>query len=455
VRIWSTASAFLWSACLFAGCANSTGTEPATTTDTASNTGTTTSTTSSAGGSNDSTASSSSVGTMTNVSTQTETGQQTATGASSSAASSAASSTAAAAWNNPTPATATAKFPFPQNRKGTFCTYPSSAVPVATLNARVSEAFTQWKQYLVSSTGAPSGTMRVVDPQGPPASRTTSEGIGYGMLITVYMNDKTTFDSIWGYAKAHFDGHQLMNWEIDSGGGTLGSGSATDADEDMAWALLMADKQWGGYSSPAQALIGAMSSSGEVSSSNFPNIGDNSPNAQNYYPDYFSPAYYSAFGFTGLISVGYSRFNQLKNATTNLLPDEVNGLQQFAYDACRIPWRIGMDFCFTGSSSAQAFLGPMATYFVGQGVAGMVLPMLLTGGPATGSSPTAAISGPAGVAAMVSAANQSFIDAAFNKAYQNSLALQSGTLNYFGASLGLIAMLVESGNFFDYSNPPQ
>ena len=56
---------------------------------------------------------------------------------------------------------------------------------------------------------------------------------------------------------------------------------------------------------------------------------------------------------------------------------------------------------------------------------------------------------------MVSAANQSFIDAAFNKAYQNSLALQSGTLNYFGASLGLIAMLVESGNFFDYSNPPQ
>ena len=40
-----------------------------------------------------------------------------------------------------------------------------------------------------------------------------------------------------------------MNWYIAADGSgpvTSGTGAATDADEDMAFALVMADKQWGG-----------------------------------------------------------------------------------------------------------------------------------------------------------------------------------------------------------------
>ena len=41
-----------------------------------------------------------------------------------------------------------------------------------------------------------------------------------------------------------------MDWYISADGSqSLGKGGAGDADEDMAFALLMADKQWGGKGS--------------------------------------------------------------------------------------------------------------------------------------------------------------------------------------------------------------
>ena len=43
-----------------------------------------------------------------------------------------------------------------------------------------------------------------------------------------------------------------MDWYIRADGsdrGENGCGAASDADEDMAWALLMADRQWGGKGS--------------------------------------------------------------------------------------------------------------------------------------------------------------------------------------------------------------
>ena len=78
---------------------------------------------------------------------------------------------------------------------------------------------------------------------------TVSEGIAYGMLIAVYMgtkDDQMLFDDLWKYSQAHLNGNGLMNWAIASDGtGVTGTGGATDADEDIAFALLMADKQWG------------------------------------------------------------------------------------------------------------------------------------------------------------------------------------------------------------------
>ncbi len=116
-------------------------------------------------------------------------------------------------------------------------------------------AYAQWKNDTVTSEGA-SGFRRVKRPKEPgqlEVNSTVSEGIGYGMLLAVYMDDQALFDDLWQYEQKWLDGGTgLMNWYINAAGtglgtvGTSGAGAATDADEDMAFALVMADKQWGG-----------------------------------------------------------------------------------------------------------------------------------------------------------------------------------------------------------------
>jgi len=69
------------------------------------------------------------------------------------------------------------------------------------------------------------------------SNHTTSEAIGYGMLIAAAMGDKAQFDKFWSYAKANGASGGLMNWEDGQ------SGSATDADLDIAYAVLMAGAQ--------------------------------------------------------------------------------------------------------------------------------------------------------------------------------------------------------------------
>ena len=91
----------------------------------------------------------------------------------------------------------------------------------------------------VTSNGA-GGFLRVQSPQH--SGGTVSEGIGYGMIAAVYASDRPTFDGLWGYAKLHFDTDGLMNWQISSSGSIVGMNSATDADEDIAWAKNATDR---------------------------------------------------------------------------------------------------------------------------------------------------------------------------------------------------------------------
>ena len=87
-----------------------------------------------------------------------------------------------------------------------------------------------------------------------------SEGIGYAMILSVYMDDQFLFDDLWKYEQAHLDSQTyLMNWYIKADGSTwaryVRRGPASDADEDMAFAQVMADKQWGGKGSSTRTYI--------------------------------------------------------------------------------------------------------------------------------------------------------------------------------------------------------
>ena len=142
-------------------------------------------------------------------------------------------------------------FPFPQDRKSANCTYPTDIS-----HLKIQTAYQSWMAAMVTSSGAPAGALRVQDPMT--ANQTSSEAMGYGMLIAVYMSDKKTFDSFWAYVQAHM-ANGLMSWQVSSGGTSSGTqvSSATDADQDMAWALIMADKQWpgGSYLGAAKSIL--------------------------------------------------------------------------------------------------------------------------------------------------------------------------------------------------------
>ena len=341
-------------------------------------------------------------------------------------------------------------FSFPQGKKSGMCTLPTAA----TASAAVQSAYDKWKTAFVSASGSgATGNLRVV--RTSDNNDTVSEGIGYGMLAAVYMADRTTFDGLWNYAKAHLDAKGLMNWQISSSGTTIGQGSATDADEDIAWALLMASDQWSSatYLSDAKDQINAMLLN-EVAADGMLKPGDGWGPTTVTFPDYFSPAYFRVFAaatgnsrWTGdILNRNYEILDKV-SGTNGLVPDRTNSTYQamgnYSYDACRTPWRIGMDYCFNGEARAKAYLTKIGTFFDGIGAANIGDGYSTSGGMLS-SNKNMAFIGPAGVAGM--AGYPQLLDDAFSFGAQNL-----GDDKYYPQSLKIITMLMMSGNFLDYS----
>ena len=74
---------------------------------------------------------------------------------------------------------------------------------------------------------------------------TVSEGQAYGMLLSVAMDDRTRFDSIWGWTRSHLlepNGLLASRW---ADGHVVSSAPASDADLDAAQALVLASERFG------------------------------------------------------------------------------------------------------------------------------------------------------------------------------------------------------------------
>jgi endo-1,4-beta-D-glucanase Y len=300
-------------------------------------------------------------------------------------------------------------------------------------------AYNKWKTDLVTSDGA-KGYLRVLRPNssGAVVNSSNSEGIAYGMLLSVYANDQHTFDNLWMYSQQFLDKNQLMNWYIaPDGNSVLGMNAATDADEDMAFALLMADKRWGGkgslsttYLAAAQKQIGLIwqfevdpnngyvLTSGDVENGSVINI------------SYFAPAWYREFGkatnatanWQKVIDESYTVISNTLNATNG---NQTNGLVPawstpagvpmtppntsmqlwHQLDSCRTPFRLGEDYCWNAEPRALTYLQKITSFYSGVGVANMVDGYDLNGTPhpqfvTSGGPRAASFVGPAGVGAM-------------------------------------------------------
>jgi endoglucanase len=345
-------------------------------------------------------------------------------------------------------------FTFPQNKTSGACTITS----VANAAAGTQSAYNSWKSTFVTSAGA-GGFLRVQSPQHQ--GGTVSEGIGYGMIAAVYMYDRPTFDGLWGYAQLHFDGDGLMNWQISSTGSIVGMNSATDADEDIAWALLMASDQWSSvaYLDDARAVIDAIYGTAIAGDGTIKPDKYGGTNGTMYDPDYFSPAYYRVFaratdnpawsgviidrGYTLLAAVSGSH-GLMPNATTSNAP-AASGT--YGYNACRGPWRIAMDYCFNGEARAKAYLDKAGMFFSGisGGAANIGDGYDVASGNQTSGNHNMAFIGPAGVVGM--AGWQSLLDGAFMFGANGA-----GDNAYFTNSLRVVSMIMMSGNLLDYAH---
>jgi endo-1,4-beta-D-glucanase Y len=388
----------------------------------------------------------------------------------------------------PTPAMPGMNFPFPQNRSMAGCVFPTG-----NLNADVVAAYNQWKNDTVTTNGA-NGFRRVQRTSSDgvsmstPANSTVSEGIGYGMLIAVYMNDQSLFDDLWKYEQGFLDKYGLMDWAISSDGKTrTGTGAATDADEDMAFALVMASQQWGGQGSLSKKYsdyaLGQIDNiwNNEIYQSKLIRNGDTWGDWNNLNISYFAPAYYRVFdmidtdtthAWADVVTTVYDTITAALNASNKNMsnglvpawctstgtpaqttPGQAAEAFYYQYDACRTPFRIGLDWCWFGETRARDYVAKTSTFFSGVGAANIVDSYNMDGTPyssahAVSAGQSAAFLGPAAVGAMSNASYQSFLDAAYGRLATHQL-LVGGA--YYDESWSVMSMLMLTGNFLNYT----
>jgi endo-1,4-beta-D-glucanase Y len=329
-----------------------------------------------------------------------------------------------------------------------------------------------------------------------------SEGQGYGMIITAYMagydpEAKKYFDGLYAYYRDHISetaGSALMGWDQitgceeapDSESGD-GDDSSTDADVDIAYALLLADRQWGSagavnYRAQAKRIIRDIMRY-EVNPVTWtPKLGNW---AWSYDPDYFDTrtsdfilAHFRAFQkVTGDRRWGFviercyrliARMQKRFSPSTGLLPDFIlktnllpvpakRHFLESSYDgayyenACRTPWRLATDYLINGDERAKKALGRINDWIMRttEGDPERIKAgYYLNGKSLPGSDyPSAAFVAPLAVGAMVDASNQLWLDHLWTYLVRDDV-FQIAPQMYYENTLKMLALIVLSGNWW-------
>ncbi|TDD61621.1 hypothetical protein E1263_06955 [Kribbella antibiotica] len=355
----------------------------------------------------------------------------------------------------------------------------------ATLDQKVIDYYNKWKAAFVRQ-NCGNGWYEVISPDADHPY--VGEAQGYGMVITATMagadpNAKAIFDGLTKFMLAHpsVNNSDLLAAEQDDACKSVnGSDSATDADMDVAYGLLLADKQWGSagtynYKQLAIKHINAIKASEVNPSTNMLLYGDFSSSGEEHYyqsrtsdwmADHFR-AFKAATGNsvwdtirvkhqtvatnlqnnyaagTGLLPDFVINTNSTpKPATGEVLEDPKDG--QYWWNACRDPWRIGADAVTSGDSVSLASARKLNTWIKSK--AGGNPSNIATGyklnGTAIDSSSDPSFFAPFAVAAMTDSGSQAWLDSLWNK----MLATPIQTDSYYAASIQLQVMITATHN---------
>jgi endo-1,4-beta-D-glucanase Y len=336
---------------------------------------------------------------------------------------------------------APAKFPFPQKAQ-----YNGNIIT----DADAIDTIQNYYQYWLSKYYEESGDGSLARVRWDELDKTVSEGIGYGMLIMVYMdNDKNNtrakFDKLWAYYKKFPDGCGLMHWKIQGFNNVMGYNAASDAEIDVLMALIMAYKQWGDekYKNDAQWLAGKMLDC-EVNGGNQLVGGDQLKDKLN--PSYFSiatmkmcqnPDVITDSGkrdrWKQVVQTSYAAIKSSRDQNTGYIPDwcSLDGraiAPLMGYDAIRAPWRIAWGYAWFGDAEAKEICDKIAATAVKEGIAKYDQNRTFTG------------------AFMLSAMTDTSKMAWMKEKYKVLVNLSLGADVYYGQSLNVMYLLLVTGN---------
>jgi endoglucanase len=263
---------------------------------------------------------------------------------------------------------------------------PSAGVtPSGHVVSVLQEAWGGYKQTFVQPDG------RVVDPTR--GGITTSEGQSYALLRAVWMGDRSSFDAVWRWTATNLqvrgDGLFSSLW---GGGSVQDHNSASDADSDIALALLYAGRRFGdqSYLTASRAVLDGMWRSDVVAVDGMNVLAaGNWASAQQspgpvINPSYFAPYAYRSFAgmdpahpWMTLVDSSYTLLDRCTAATLDgtvsagLPPNwcaisrstgqvvsfpQIQAADDFGYDAFRVMWRVAVDAVWHNEPRARGYL---------------------------------------------------------------------------------------------------
>ncbi|MGW8354580.1 glycosyl hydrolase family 8 [Streptomyces wedmorensis] len=355
----------------------------------------------------------------------------------------------------------------------------------ATVDQKVVDYYNRWKAAFVRQ-NCGNGWYQIISPDADHPY--VAEAQGYGMVVTATMagadpDAKKIFDGLvkWKIDHPSSINPNLLAAEQDTACRSVNGGDgATDGDMDVAYGLLLADKQWGSagtynYKDLALKHIAAIKKDELNPTTKLLKLGDWSSSGDQYYwisrtsdwmVDHFR-AFRTASGDTTWDAVRSAHQTQISRLQstyapgTGLLPDFVVDTNTtpkpapgqvledpndgaYWWNACRTPWRIADDAVTSGDATSLAAARKLNGWIKSKtgGDPNKIAIGYKLNGTQISSGSEAAFFAPFAVAAMTDSGSQAWLDALWNK----MLATPIDTSSYFSASIQLQVMITVSGN---------
>lgn len=385
------------------------------------------------------------------------------------------------------------RHPFPQHVKYFTGTIKPDHITQRQLDKRVEIFYNQWKaRFIKTIAGKPESYIWF---EGTGGKQCVSEGQGYGMVIVALMagydpSAKTIYDNLYRYYRSHHSdrGRNLMAWAQNTHGKDVDKTSATDGDMDIAYSLLLADKQWRSngainYLQQAKTMIADIMQY-EINHKTWSVLLSNAIEEES--KDYFDtrssdfmPANFKVFEYATddtrwkkVIDTEYKLFRYMQDEYSpdaGLVPDFIIHLNKkprpahphylesaydgyYNYNACRVPWRIATDFILTGDPRSKAFVQKINHWIrktTNNDTYNLSAGYTLAGNDIKGRYFEAlSFITPFGVSAMVDQNNRQWL----NHIWDYTTQFKLKDFDYYDNTIKLLNMIIISGNYWAPEN---